>query len=310
MSVEEELSRISPSNDTLLAIGVFDGVHLGHKALISELTRLAEEQGLTSGVVTFRQHPQSLLSPEKELPHLTSLSHKIRLLKDEGVADIIALTFSHELASLSAADFLSLLNKHLRMRGLVIGADFALGKNREGDAATLLKLGQVMGFSVTVVPPTKVNGQVVSSTTIRNALDAGDMKKVYDMIGRYFRLEGHVITGDGRGANLGFPTANLDIDPEQALPADGVYATRTYVGDRAYPALTNIGRRPTFGRGRRVVEVYILDYQGDLYGRELIIDIIEHLRGEVRFKTAAELKKQIMADIEKGRAILESQGRK
>lgn len=306
MSLEEELSRFSPNSDTLLAIGVFDGVHLGHKALISELTRMAEEQGLTSGVVTFRQHPQSLLSPEKELPHLTSLSQKIRLLKDEGVEDIITLTFSQELASLSAAAFLSLLKKHLKMRGLVIGTDFALGKNREGNAANLLKLGQAMGFSVTVVPPATVNGQVVSSTTIRNALAAGDIKRVYDMTGRYFRLEGHVITGNGRGANLGFPTANLDIGPEQALPVDGVYATRAYIYDQTCPALTNIGTRPTFGRGQRVVEVYILDYKGDLYGRELTIDIIERLRGEVRFKTAAELKKQIKADIKKGRAILES----
>ncbi len=304
MSVEEELSRISPARDTLLAIGVFDGVHIGHRALLGELKFQAARRDLSSGVVTFRQHPQSVLKPDGDFIYLTDLSQKTRLLKDEGVDFIVALTFSRELAALSAEEFTALLQKHLKMKGLVLGEDFALGKKREGNTATLRRIGEDRGFSVTVVPPEKHDGEVVSSTAIKAALVAGDMGKAARMLGRPFRLEGHVVTGDGRGGRLGFPTANLDLDAEQALPNDGVYAGQAYIGNERQAALLNIGVRPTFGAGRRIVEVYILDFEGDLYGSHLIIDIIERLRGEVRFDSADKLKKQIEADIEKGRAVL------
>ena len=287
----------------MLAIGVFDGVHLGHKALLSELKRQAGEKDLIAGVVTFRKHPATILPDQQRLPHLTSLAEKIRLLREEGVAFIVTLSFTLELAQVSAEHFVSLLKKHSRMRGLVIGADFALGRNREGDADTLTRLGQNTGFSVTVVPPVKLDGEVVSSTAIRNALAGGDMGKVRRMMGRYFRLEERVVTGDGRGADLGYPTANLDTDPEQALPADGVYATWAYIDNKPLRAVTNIGRRPTFGGGERIVEVYIMGYQGNLYGSRLKIDIIERLRGEMRFDSATALTDQIEDDIKKAEGI-------
>ena len=309
MSLEEELARLSPKKGMLLTIGVFDGVHLCHQALISQLTQQAREQDLISGLVTFGQHPESVLSGRASLPYLTSLGQKIRLLKEGGVEAIIVLSFTPELAQLSAREFVGLLKKYLRMSGLVIGSDFALGRNREGNADTLDRLGRHLDFSVTVVPPVAINGEVVSSTAIRNALACGDMKRVRAMTGRYLRLEGCVITGKSRGVVLGFPTANLDISPKQALPADGVYASRAYIGEQAYPAVTNIGTRPTFGSGQRVVEVYIVDYQGNLYGSELKIDIIERLRGEIQFRTVDKLKKQIADDIKKARDILNRQGR-
>jgi len=304
MSVEEELAWLSPKKETLLTIGVFDGVHLGHKYLLSQLTKQAREQNLISGVVTFRQHPQKLLSPQTNPPYLTSLAQRIKLIKDEGVEAIITLSFTLEIAQTSAHQFVSLLKKHLRMRGLVLGPDFALGQNREGNINTLCALGQSMNFGVTVVPPAKINGEVISSTAIRNALARGDMKRVHDMTGRYFSFDGYVITGSGRGAKLGFPTANLDIDPEQALPADGIYATRTYIDDQAHRSVTNIGKRPTFGGTEQTVEVYILDYHGDLYQRQLKIDIIERLRNEKKFNTTEELKRQIAEDIKQAKAIL------
>jgi riboflavin kinase/FMN adenylyltransferase len=169
-------------------------------------------------------------------------------------------------------------------------------------------LGQDMGFSVTVIPPVEINGEVVSSTAIRNALAGGDMKKVGNLIGRPFSLYGWVITGAGRGIGLGFPTANLDVDSQQTLPPDGVYATWAYIDGKAYQSMTNIGRRPTFGGSERAVEVYILDYHGELYGHKLRIDIIERLRREERFDTAEELKRQVAEDIKQGRDIL-NQGR-
>ena len=309
MQVEEELAGLSPKKDMILTIGVFDGVHLGHKYLLSQLTEHARQQDLLSGVVTFRQHPQEVLSPQIKLPFLTDLAERTNLLKNEGVEAIITLSFTGELARLSARQFASLLKRYLKMRGLVIGPDFTLGRNREGNANSLRKLGRDMNFTVTVIPPIMINGEVVSSTVIRNALADGDMKRVLNLAGRPFSLSGRVTSGTGRGLELGFPTANLDMSQEQALPADGVYATLAYIDGKTYQSMTNIGGRPTFSDGQRTVEVYVLDYDGDLYGRELKIDIMEHLRGEKEFDTIDKLKKQITADIKQGRAILNSRGR-
>jgi riboflavin kinase/FMN adenylyltransferase len=309
MSVEEELSRLSPGGDTILAIGVFDGVHLGHKRLLAELLERARRLNLLSGVVTFAPHPQRLLSPETELPFLTSLEQKKALLKDEGVKVVIVLPFSRELAQLSAREFVGLLKDYLGLKELVIGPGFTLGRNREGNVTTLRKLGEDMGFTVTVVPGVRINGEIVSSTAVREALAGGDLEKVHSLLGRPFSLRGEVVHGESRGAKLEYPTANLGIEPAQALPVEGVYATWAYIGGRAHESVTNIGRRPTFGGGKRVVEVYILGYRGNLYGKELKIDIIERLRGEKRFDSVEALRQQIASDIEQGRAVLSSKGR-
>jgi len=309
MSVEEELAGLTPQKGMLLTIGVFDGVHLGHKYLLSELVEQARLKDLISGVVTFKQHPQRLLKPQSSLPFLTNLPQKIKLLKDEGVEAIITLSFTLELAQTGTHQFVSLLQKYLRMRGLVLGPDFSLGRNKEGNVAVLRALGQSMNFSLTVVPEITINGEVVSSTSIRNTLSRGNMRKVHDMLGRYFSLEGRVISGTGRGVELGFPTANLDIDPERALPADGIYATWTYIENQRYQSVTNIGKRPTFGESEQTVEVYILNFQGNLYRHELKIDIIKRLRREQRFDTIEELKKQIEEDIKQARAILNRSNR-
>lgn len=310
MSIEKELARVAPSKDMLLTIGVFDGVHLGHQYLILKLVEQARQQGLLSGVVTFRQHPQEVLQPETKLPFLTDLDERINLLRNEGVEVIIPISFTAQSARLGARRFVELLRKYLRMRGLVIGADFALGRNREGDADALHILGRELGFSVTVVPAVILNGEVVSSTAIREALARGDVEKVRRLTKRPFSLHGQVITGAGRGVALGFPTANLDMAPEQALPRDGVYATWAYIDGRVYQSMTNIGFNPTFDDSKRVVEIYIVDYRGDLYGRELKIEVMERLRAEKKFRNVEELKQQIAEDIKCGKAILDSRGRK
>jgi riboflavin kinase/FMN adenylyltransferase len=306
--IEEVLAKVAPKKDMVLTIGVFDGVHLGHKQLISELKKQARQQDLLSGVITFSLHPQEVLSPESRLPNLTDLDQRQALLKEEGVDVVIVLPFGRELSQLSAREFTKLLKKYLRTRGLVIGPDFAMGRNREGDANALRALGKEMGFSVTAVPPVKINDEVVSSTAIRNALAKGDMEKVHRLTGRFFSLHGRVIAGDGRGAKLGFPTANLDIvDPQHAIPADGIYATRAYIDGRTYKSVTNIGTRPTFDGGNRTVEVYIIDFKGNLYGQDLKIDILKRLRKEKRFASVEELKKQMAKDVKHGRVLLDSQ---
>jgi riboflavin kinase/FMN adenylyltransferase len=308
VSVEEELSGFSPERDTLLTIGVFDGVHLGHQRLIAELLEQAARRNLLSGLVTFRQHPEDLLSSGRKLPFLTDISTRTKLLKEEGVGFVVSLSFTAQLAGLEARVFLGLLQKYLKMRGLVIGTDFALGKAREGDIGTLKKLGREMGFSVTVVPPLTINGEVVSSTAIRKALAEGDMARVRGLTGRYYSLYGQVVTGTGRGEGLGFPTANLNVSAGQAIPPDGVYASLAHINGKAYQSMTNIGRNPTFGKNERTVESYLLDYRGDLYGQELSVDFVDRLRHEKKFANIEELKQQVAEDVRQGKTILDSSG--
>jgi riboflavin kinase/FMN adenylyltransferase len=305
VQVEEELKEFIPQRETVLTVGVFDGIHLGHQHLIEYLKRQASVRDYLPGVVTFRHHPQQVLSPQTPLPYLTSLEERIRLLKGLGVELIVPLSFTLELAQLPARQFASLLQTHLKMRGLVVGPDFAMGKGREGDVFALRSLGKEAGFWVDVVSPKVVNGEVVSSTIIRQALAKGDMPKVSRLLGRPFSLSGKVVHGTERGKQLGFPTANLGVNSGQGLPVDGVYVTRAYLGNHAYPSVTNIGLRPTFGQGGRTVEVYLLDFEGRLYGQGLRVELVERLRGERRFPTLEELKDQINRDVEQAISILE-----
>ena len=199
MSLEAVLSNVSPDRDTVLTIGVFDGVHLGHKCLLARLIERAKERGLMSGVVTFEAHPQKTLSPEKKLPFLTDLPRKRALLKSAGVEMVIVLPFGEELARLGARQFVSLLQNRLRMKELMVGPDFALGRNREGNVKALRALGEEMGFTVTEVPPVRINGEVASSTSIRQFLADGDLKRAASLIGSPFSLREKVVVGVGRG---------------------------------------------------------------------------------------------------------------
>jgi riboflavin kinase/FMN adenylyltransferase len=264
----------------------------------------ARRKNWLSGVVTFKSHPKAVLSPENKLLWLSDLETRISLLRGLGIDVIVALPFTPELARLTARRFVQLLKEHLKMRGLIIGPDFALGRGREGDAEKLRLLGQEMGFSVEIIPAVVLDGQVVSSSAIRQALAQGDMKKAEKLFGRLFRLNGQVVSGDRRGRVLGFPTANLELKPEQALPSDGVYATIAHVGHELMPSVTNIGVRPTFGGSERLVETCLLDYQGELIGQKLTIDLVDKLRDERRFDTVEELKAQIGRDVEQARQIL------
>jgi riboflavin kinase/FMN adenylyltransferase len=296
-TLEKEIIGLVPTRGTLISIGVFDGLHLGHQTLLRDLVTQARAKNLLSAVITFKRHPMALLEPGEAVPSLTSPAERIRLIKGLGVDIVITLTFSRELAELGAQPFVLLLQQHLKMQGMILGWDFALGRHREGSLEALHELGKKLGFTTEVLGPVKYGNAVISSTEIRNALAKGDMARANAMLGRCFSLEGRVISGEGRGATLGFPTANLDLDPLQALPLDGVYAAETFIGGRHFPAAVFIGRRPTFGGVERIVEVHVLDFTGDLYRHDLKIDIIERVRGEQKFKDAETLKTQIEKDI-------------
>ena len=282
----------------VLTIGVFDGVHPGHQHLISKLKNKALETGSLSGVLTFSWHPKALLAPRTELPYLTSLEERIRLIKALGVDHVIVLPFTSELSQLTAREFVTLLKKYLKMRALVIGPDFALGKGREGNAEMLRALGRELNFTVDVASPVKLGEKVISSTAIRRALAKGDVENVTRLLGRRFRLSGTVVHGDHRGGKLlGFPTTNLSVVGNSALPTDGAYVTLAHTGRKTWKAVTNIGVRPTFGKSARTIETHILDFKGNLYERAFSIEFIKRLRGEIKFDSLDSLREQIKRDV-------------
>lgn len=306
MEIEQELASITPQGETLLTIGVFDGVHAGHRYLLEKLQQRAVEKKLLSGVVTFNPHPQSVLHPHNQLSWLSNLEDRVRAFQELGVNMVAVLTFTPKVAQLSARDFMSLLKKHLKMLGIMVGPDFALGRGGEGNIDLLHTLGREMKFSVEVIPPYTINGEVVSSTLIRQALIQGDMRRIERLMGRYFHLRGKVITSDKRGRVLGFPTANLDIPitSGQALPDNGIYASITQVDGKRFPSATNVGTRPTFGEGGKTVETHLLNYKGDLYGKEIRVEFVQKLRDEQRFPSSEELKIQIEKDVREVETIL------
>ena len=304
MEIEQELANIVPQGETVLTIGVFDGVHVGHRYLLEKLQQRAVEKNLLSGVVTFNPHPQSVLHPNEQLRWLSNLEDRVRAFQELGINIVAVLTFTPKVAQLRARDFMSLLKKHLKMHGIMVGPDFTLGRGQEGNINMLRTLGHEMKFSVEVVPPFTIDGEIVSSTLIRQALIQGDMRRIEKLMGHYFYLRGKVITSDKRGRALGFPTANLDIEPQQALPGNGIYATITQVNSKRFPSATNVGTRPTFGEGKKMVETHLIQYKGDLYGKEIRVEFVQKVRDEQRFPSAEELKIQMEKDVQEVEAIL------
>jgi riboflavin kinase/FMN adenylyltransferase len=307
----EELRRAAaPGRSAAVAIGVFDGVHRGHRYLIGHLVERARNEALAPLVVTFHPHPRSVLRPETPLTYLCSLEERVELLRALGVDDVAVLAFTSELAQLSARDFAALTVEELRMKLLVIGSDFALGRGREGTTDVLAHIGGEMGFVVEVVPLLAASDEAdassgkVGSTAVRQALVRGDMETVASLLGRPFALRGPVIKGAERGKGLGFPTANMAFGQDRALPAFGVYVTRAYLREGVFPAVTNIGLRPTFGEDKPTVETFILDFQGEVYGQELRAELLHRLRGEVRFASPEALREQIEKDVAATRAYL------
>jgi riboflavin kinase/FMN adenylyltransferase len=287
-----------------VAIGVFDGVHRGHRYLIGRLVERGRQEGLATMVVTFHPHPRLVVQPQSALTYLCGLEERIELLRELGVGSVAILSFTSELAQLSAREFVALLVDELRMKLLVVGNDFALGRGREGDARALGVIGREMGFAVEEVVLLAAGGEKVGSSAVRLALARGDMETVASLLGRLFSLRGPVVRGAERGKSLGFPTANIAFGLDRALPAFGVYVTRAYLGEGAHPAVTNIGLRPTFSEDKPTVETYILGFEGELHGQELRIELLHRLRGEMRFPNMDALKEQIEKDIAAARAYL------
>ncbi len=304
MQLLRELPASPPRESALLTIGVFDGVHMGHRYLLEQLREAAAREGAASVVLTFTNHPRTVIRPGDCVPYITTVKDRLELLRNEGVDMVIPLTFDEELSRLQAHEFVNLLRERLNMSGLVMGSGFAMGHKRGGTPETLAQMGREKGFSVTVVEPVAAQGEEVSSTVIRDAIARGDMSKACRLLGRHFLLRGEVVKGQGRGRELGFPTANIGTPEGRVVPGDGIYAARALVGGSALPAAVSIGVRPTFDDGERVVEVHILDFGGDLYGSELAVEFVERLRDELRFDSVEELVAQMREDVEQSRQVL------
>ncbi len=295
--------------DTVVTIGAFDGVHRGHQFLIGNLIARARETDRLSTVVTFHPHPVTVLRPDLEIRYLTTPGEKAILMEQLSLDVLAILPFDMQMAQMSAADFIRALVQHLRLRELWVGPDFALGRNREGNVAKLTALGAELGFAVRRVEPFVLDGEVVSSTRIRTLLAQGDVRAATRLLGRYPTVAGEVVHGARRGRALGYPTANLEVRQERAVPSDGVYAVFAVLGDERYLGVANIGVRPSFDNGARTVETYILDFDQDIYGCDLVVEFVERLRPEQRFASIADLVKQIGRDVEVARRILTEEAR-
>ena len=306
--VREELRRSRTPGNHALTIGVFDGVHGGHQMLIRRMLDEGRARGISGGVVTFHPSPINVLRPDVPFSYLDSLEQRVEHLLELGVDFVSVVGFTSELAQVSAENFVRLLHEEAGMRLLVVGEDFALGRGREGSTERLTEIGEEIGFEVVPVPLLEASADAVSSTRIRRALEQGEMEVVKRLLTRPFSLRGPVLRGEERGRAIGFPTLNVGVSADRALPSNGVYVTRATLADgRSFEACTNIGVRPTFGDSdQRHVETHLLDFEGDLYGEVVTVELLRRLRPEQKFAGVEALTAQIARDVEATRAHFEA----
>jgi riboflavin kinase/FMN adenylyltransferase len=289
--------------DVALTIGAFDGVHRGHMMLLRRLTEIAADAGAAPVVLTFEPHPRCVVDPAGCPPLLTSFEERVLRFGVAGVK-VVALPFTWELSLQIASDFLGAVTSSLRLEHVVVGPRFAVGRDRQGDVAFLTAYGRERGFEVTVVPEMMLGGSAVSSTRIRAAIQEGRVVKAKRLLGRWYSVDGRVVRGEGRGMTLGFPTANLAVDPSRCLPAPGVYATWLHVDDSWHAAATSVGFNPTFGGTSLTVEAHVLDFAGDLYDRAVQLAFVSRQRGERVFPDSDALVAEIERDVAETRRLL------
>jgi len=300
----QEIQR--PFHRAALTIGNFDGVHLGHQALFRRVVDLAALREGDSVALTFEPHPLKVLRPQNPPKLISTFEHKGELIAKAGIEHLICLPFDHQLAATRAYDFVhGILFERVGLEDLVVGYDYACGKGREGDIAFLEETGRELGFAVHVVAPVTVDGMTASSSRVRELVSAGDMRKVRLLLGRYYQLRGVVQEGNRRGGPVvGFPTANLKIEKEDLCPKPGVYAVQVIHAGACYGGVLNIGYNPTFGGQGLGAEAHIFDFDKDIYGHPIKINLLQRLRDEKIFSGPQELARQISRDVETARLIL------
>ncbi len=293
-----------PRGPLSIAIGVFDGVHIGHQELIRQAADRASRQGGRALAATFDPLPIQALAPGAPPSALSDVEERARLLHEAGATDVVVFHFTKEFAALTADEFVRRLVGAGELRQIFVGEDFQFGRDRGGDVRALAAAGAKYGFEVVVAMPVELGGELVSSTRIRNALLGGDVEAAARSLGRAYSVRGTVVHGAKRGRVLGFPTINLAVPAERLLPRDGIYAMTARVRDLRVEAAASLGVRPTFGSGARTLEAYLLDWEGNVYGDTIVAAFVKRLRDELRFASAAELTEQIARDVEATRAAL------
>ncbi len=291
---------------SIVTIGLFDGVHVGHREVISRAVSEAKLAGLHSVAVTFDRHPSDILHPGHGPLLLTDAATKKRLIKELGVDDVVVVPFTEELSALKPEEFLDRIILPLNPANIIVGSDFRFGRNREGDTAFLNDYGAGHGFHVESLNLHTVNGEKASSSSAREHIIEGDVAAAGAILGRCPAFRGKVVAGDKRGRKLGFPTANVELSEFLCLPRDGVYAGTITAAGKSYTAVINVGLAPTFGaRVASIIEAYALDFDGDLYGQDVMVEFCQRLRGEKKFDNAKDLAKQIAIDAQKARTMIE-----
>jgi riboflavin kinase/FMN adenylyltransferase len=291
---------------SVLTIGSFDGVHRGHQHLINSVISAARGRNAASVVVTLHPHPKMVLRPDSPLLLLSTLEERLSLVTQLGLDYVVVFPFTLEHSKIRARDFVKLLVDHLHVLELQCGPNFALGHKREGNIPFLQEAGREFGFVVTVVEPRRYEEGIISSTRVRELVAGGDVTAASDLLGHFPALRGIVVHGDHRGRLLGYPTANMNVPDRKLIPANGIYAVRVRLGHEWFNGAANIGVRPQFGGGPRLVEVYILDFDRDIYGQELEVHFVERLRDEMKFESVEALVAQMGRDVAKARSLLDA----
>jgi len=308
MRIVHDLTELRPDADTFLAIGKFDGVHLGHHHLLDPMIKAARTEGVQSVVVTLHPNPLEVLAPHRWVEYLSTLDERVQRLGDLGLDLVIVIRFDAAVAQTPARRFMQTIADHIRVRQLWAGPGFALGKGRQGNLDLLRALGNELGYSVQVVDPMRIGDEVVSGTRIRALLREGRIGEASVLMGRLPTLPGQVVAGAARGHQLGYPTANLKTPAKLLVPANGIYAVRVLLEGETLDGVASIGIRPTFeDDGERKVEVHIFDFQRDIYGRELTLEFVRRLRDERKFDRVDALIAQMDEDAATARAVLASQ---
>ena len=297
----------SDAGPVIVTIGNYDGLHLGHQAIIRRVTEAARSRRLRSLLVTFDPHPMTVVAPERRPRLLVTRGQKLDRLEALGLDGVLIVRFDETVAALSGADFFShVLERRLSIEAVHVGENFRFGHGRRDDIASLRRIGDSHGFEVVGIAPVSVGGETVSSSAIRAAVEHGKVERAWQMLSRPFELTGRVVRGEGRGRSMDFPTANLDVDNEM-IPARGVYVTEASAVAGSYPSVSNIGNRPTFGGASLVVESHLLDFDDDLYDERLELRFLARLRDEMRFSGPLELADQIARDCAAAAAYFQNQ---
>jgi riboflavin kinase / FMN adenylyltransferase len=290
-----------------VTIGVFDGVHVGHRMLLGVLKSEAARLGGLAVVLTFDAHPAELLAPDRAPLYITTQEQKVQLLKEAGADLVVVSTFDRDMADLTPEEFVDhIIVEHLKGGSVVVGSNFRFGHRRAGDVDVLRQLGEDRGFRVISAEPAMIHGSPVSSTRVRHALERGDVALAADLLGRPFTMLGRVVMGLGLGRKLGYPTANIEVASRQLVPHDGVYAVKAAFDGTVMPGVCSIGTRPTIGITERTIEVLIDGFEGDIYDAELATTFHARLRDQIKFESLEKLTEQIALDVQAARKVLEA----